>query len=1020
MESAAYNLREALDTVAAGHDAAPGGFPGVRDAYERFRVAAAGPEADEAAALRALAGEIGRLFTDGRRQNHRTRELLGWLTARTGIEPLPGDDDPSAQFDDLRERANSTLHSSGTVALVAALYAEAVVWFLRVFTPPDERLRAIVELARTPYVHPDQVRLLRSRIAYNAHHLGRFLAEVQDPAWLDALFDDGLILPPRDNEPWPVWSLPGGRGGIEPADTVALLERLRTAAAHGPADAALHLDRNIIQLCLRLGAVAHRLVTTIVARHPRDHWVQRIAVHIAKDSGPDAPIQLAVADAVIGGDRTSDANYQARTMVGLLAEGLNADNAPARLKLMSLKLARLAAAPSMRTIALDIAALNTSGDDDLRDEVLIVTERFVNTIPRWRELGLPTSDVLAMVTPISGELGERIICQVLAGARDVSREAKLEHLAGRLGSPTATGDDRDLLADLGELSDLEIAQLAAAFGAPSPAPEPDDDGYMRTPADWSRAWRWSMVLPAAVLDGWEEQTAAVTKDHGVPDAGALSRRLPRHFWGRPESPYTAEEFADMPPLDAAALVAAWRPEPDKGTWSSSVWDLASALERVIAADVDSWAADPVAVVTALREPGYVERYLRVLEKNAIQLAGSIAPIMEAVQLFRTRPWEPAQLSRSQMEPGLAWEALDRTVVEMVGAFANAEADFGAHIDLAWQLTSELVGSLPDELPPLDEPEDQEAHDGAYGRAINRTYGQALQTAVSLGWLGHRRDRIAPPIFIELLDQILEVPGSVGAELRSVLAAFRPVLEHVVGDWLERRHTDLFASDVGQVAFQTTLKYSRPTPWLYEHYRTRIAEAALAGVPNAVDLPLIGYLWEIPRFTVPSILGSYKSDVEVLRATASQIASLVQDTKADDPMVARALAFWDGMLDGAGSTVPSLALGGAGRWVFVESVSVDDWISRMDRTLQLTGGEVELATEVADRCLDVQPSEAGLRMLRLMQGRGEPWERDHVGRTAVDALRSASGHAVGAEFDRLRDRLIELGFHDAAEIAPEPQ
>jgi len=78
---------------------------------------------------------------------------------------------------------------------------------------------------------------------------------------------------------------------------------------------------------------------------------------------------------------------------------------------------------------------------------MIVSERLVNAIPRWRELGLSTSDLLERVTPIAGELDERTVCQILAGATNVSREAKLSHLASRLGPPTATGDDRNLLDD---------------------------------------------------------------------------------------------------------------------------------------------------------------------------------------------------------------------------------------------------------------------------------------------------------------------------------------------------------------------------------------------------------------------------------------------------------------------------------------------------------------------------------------------------------------------------------------------
>lgn len=1020
VESAAYNLREALDAVVAGRDAGASGMPAVKEALDRFRLASSEPDADEVAALRRLANDLGRLDVPGDLLGHRTRQFLAWLEARTGIKPLPGDADPSQQFSALRDAVNDTLHNSGTLPLVAGCYDDAIGWFIRVFTPPDERVQAIVELARTPFTDPSQVAVLKTRIAYNAHHLVRFLSEVRDPAWLDALFDDGLIHPPRDGEPWPVAALVTGIGGIAPTSTVSLLERLRAAASTGDPDEFLALDRNLIQLCLRLGPDAHVLVATIVRKRPMDHWIQRIAVHIAKDADPSAPIQVTVADAVIATDTTSDASYQTRTMAGLLADGLDAENARERFGLLALKLAKSATDPSARVSPPGIAALNTPDDgDDLREELLILAERFTSAIGTWRDLGLPTSDLLELVAPIPGEVGERVVCRVLAGASDVSREAKLSHLCVRVSSRTATGDDRDLLADLGDLIDGEIAELAAAFGQPSPALEPDDHGYMELPSDWARAWRWSMVLPRAVLAGWETAIAAVTERHGTPDDGALGRRAPRFLSGRPESPYTTEQLSELPPNEAAELVAAWRLEPDTGIWGSSVYELGSALENAIAAEVVSWTEDPVEIVTALREPAYIQRYLRVLEKNAKALVSSIGPVMEAVALICTEPWTPAQLTGSEVDPDVAWSGLERPIVEMLAAFANAEADFGTHLDLAWQITDHLVRDLPHELPPLPETYDPEAHDDAFGRAINRTYGQALETAVSLGWLDHRRDQVTPPRFTKLLDWVLTVPGSVGAELRSVLAAFRPVLEHSAREWLDLRHRDLFGGELGQVTFEATLKYPRPTAWLYESYRIRIAEAALAGVPNSVALPLIGYLWELDRFTIPSILGSYKSNVDVLRQTAEEIASLAQDLKADDPMLTRALAFWDGMLDGGGSTVPKASLTGAGRWAFVDAVPTENLLTRLDRTTDLTGGDIDLATEVADRCRDAQPSEPGLRILRRMQGHGEPWEKDHAGRVGLEALATAAGHGLATEFNRLRDRLIELGFHAAADIDVEP-
>ncbi len=536
VESAAYNLREALDALVVGQEAGESALDKFRDAYRRYGVASAEPGADEAAVLRALATEVGRVATDTSHQDFRTRQFLGWLKSRTGIAPLPGDDDPSAQLARLRRRVNGALHDSGTLANVAGFYDEGTSWFTRLFTPPDDRVRRIIELARNPFGEAAQVQVLRTEIAYNAHHLGRFLAEARDPAWLDALFDDGLIHPPRDDEPWPVASLVGGNGGIAASDTVALLSRLRASTAASDAASLLRLDRNLVQLGLRLGEPSHALVIDVVAKHGSDHWIQRLAVNVAREADPASPVVVAVADAVINSRSTSDAGYQTRTMTDLLIGGINTDNARERFALLASKLERLATHASLRVSPPDIAALNTpDADGDLRDEPLIVTERFVNAIGRWRELGLPTSELVALVEPIGGQLGERILCRVLVGAEDVTRKSKLAHLALRLHSPTASGDDRDLLADLGQLTDVEIAELAIAFGAPSEAPESDGNGMVTLPADWARAWRWSMLLPPAVLDSWTAAIEAVIGRHGPPDPEAFSASASEAFLGAVQS-----------------------------------------------------------------------------------------------------------------------------------------------------------------------------------------------------------------------------------------------------------------------------------------------------------------------------------------------------------------------------------------------------------------------------------------------------------------------------------------------------
>lgn len=67
---------------------------------------------------------------------------------------------------------------------------------------------------------------------------------------------------------------------------------------------------------------------------------------------------------------------------------------------------------------------------------------------------------------------------------------------------------------------------------------------------------------------------------------------------------------------------------------------------------------------------------------------------------------------------------------------------------------------------------------------------------------------------------------------------------------------------------------------------------------------------------------------------------MQDREPGDPLIARALTFWDGLLDADRSVVPAAALTGAGRWTYVAGLATHDWFDRMERTLKATGGAVD--------------------------------------------------------------------------------
>ncbi len=173
-----------------------------------------------------------------------------------------------------------------------------------------------------------------------------------------------------------------------------------------------------------------------------------------------------IADALIGNESRHERGYLTQRLIARLVDGMTPANVEERFRLIALKLRRLA--DQEQFLALDIAALSVKGDD--KSEVVVDAAcHLVLAIPRARELGLATSAMLDAVGKVEGELGQRLACQVLAGAPDVERRPKMLHLAVRLASETASGDDRALMEALTPMDVEEIELLRAAFGAPPPA-----------------------------------------------------------------------------------------------------------------------------------------------------------------------------------------------------------------------------------------------------------------------------------------------------------------------------------------------------------------------------------------------------------------------------------------------------------------------------------------------------------------------------------------------------------------------
>lgn len=1010
-ESAAYNLREALNHVVEGQDAAEGGLRAVMNAWQRYKGQTAVQGVDTDAAREELDRVLDWVKADESRASYYARRLLTYLQDRSGVSPLAGPDDPVSEYGELREKANTAVHDELPGADVAVLLSQTMAWFIRVFTPPDQVAEAIRTLAAQPWSGPEQIAELK-RLATNDHHLRLFFSEVRDSAWLEALHEAGIAQAPSPNTPWPVAALLTGVGTTDPESVALLLERLLTDTARVAKDERAAARFELLRMSSQLGTSGHGIVVEVARLHSDLSAVRSLAVYAARKADATKPVVLDVADCVLNhfcgvpdGDR-----YHAVKILDHVQAGVTANNVVDRARVLAGKTGRLARSDGARYVVLGIEAF-TAEPEEHPEPLVLFAHHLARILSTARRSGVPTSVQLEWLSKISGEVGERLRGHVLAGAEDIPLADKIAHITSRLESPTATAEDLALVADIlsRKPAPEDLTVWVETLGTPSRVPADGDE----IPRDWGRVWRWAAVLPEHVLTAWRGAIDSVSEHHGPPNPQALtSNRRPRWEVGFGQSPYSSEDLSARPPLDTAALVAAWEPDAESQWRMFGRLELARALGEAVKANPTEWSAAPQDIVSTLGNPLYVEHYFRGLTERAADIVSHAHAVLAAAL---------AQPSASELHEGSddtdkVSHDRDNTheaVLDLFRELANKNADLAATLDGLWERAIAAVWSFPESDQGLL----FHGHD-ALTSAINRSWGRGLQTALALAAWEFRNSGTVRPEFEYTLNAIIERVGSVGLEFRAILAAHRPLLEGISAVWLNARTTTLFREGtLAQETFDLTVKWARPTNWFYREFPSELFNAALREVDNAVSLIVAATLREVDGYELNTVMKRLGKVPAVLATAAADCAVLMQEAEPDSPHLAVAIRFWTLLLDADRRVVPARALTGLGRWAFVNNIDDDQWARLTSRTLDATDGQIDDSISVADRAAGIPPSSTSRYILLHLLDHGDLWERHHAASKSLDVLRASRVRKADDSFRRLRTRLIDLGHHETTAINP---
>lgn len=209
--------------------------------------------------------------------------------------------------------------------------------------------------------------------------------------------------------------------------------------------------------------------------------------------------------------------------------------------------------------------------------------------------------------------------------------------------------------------------------------------------------------------------------------------------------------------------------------------------------------------------------------------------------------------------------------------------------------------------------------------------------------------------------------------------------------------------------------ARPTPWLFREFADELFDAALRGVDNACRLLTVAALNNVDGYDLDTLIKRLGKDPAVLSTAVEDSAFLVQGAEPDAPRLTVAAQLWTLLLDADRTKTPPQVLTCLGRWAFVDNIDDQEWAQLTLRTLDATDGQIQYPISVVDRVARIPPDGTSRSILLRLVDSGEPWERHHAATKALDVLHASTAQSGDESYRRLRTRLIDLGYHGAADM-----
>lgn len=1003
-ETITYCLREAMKTIPASQPLGGGGLwrtasRAVSDARRRYELVNDVPGEDAQGALNDLLAAIDDLDLVHSQEGIHERRLITIIVNRTGALPVASGTAPIQAYQDLLRELDDSLHGDSTMDRALDLWDRCAAILRQLFLPPELRHLELESLAAIESPSADEVDRLLPLIA-GPNHLRHFLSRIESPHWLEILTDTGILDPPAENGPWPVFA---AVDRLAPNHGPAVGAWLASMYGRHPADAARVWF--VARAAVDVGPNAAGVVLRALRDHGAVSGIAALGTWAIDKLEPQSPIVEELADVLLNEAPWRAANY-VDPAVKRLVGGTDESSAARRLQLLCWKLRSAASSDEgpARWFAYERAGSVADWTGDGRDDRFTVLLQALVEVIRRTRAWLSTDDILATIDSLPTEVGGRLRAWVLSGAPDVNVDRLIDELTVAIAQRDPTGDDlpmMDRVVTDASAGDFAEKWMTALGPAPAVVEVAQRLAAHEFPEAWLHAYHWIGVLPREAIGPWEQPAAVIVGAYGRPGRETLEKRSHVEV-GSGQSPMSLEEMQTLPLVKALARIAEWR--PDASQWLVSARELARTLEAVVKVSTGAWIESPVRIATELRHPTYIHHYLRgVAEAIKEGARPPIAEVLDVIGLARAHPWGVEALGRDDFDYDHDWSGAEQAAVDVLKAMADKDLGFAEREDEVWSVLDAEArdrgapsGIISGGRDPLDS-------------AINRRCTRALEAVLSFMAQEFRLTGVVRPAAFELLEDALALEGSDGAEHRAIIATRLGFLRHIAPQWVDDVAGSMFGDaapqGLAQITADLAIKWGRPNRWLFEGYRSLLRDAVSRGVDHALDHLMIAMLWEVAGYSVEENVAFLRQTAALLSDAGEVLGRLLRHDDTDDAHIARAVTFWDAAV----ATGDTEALAGFGWLAEVEKLDAHSWASRTMATLTVTGGRIDWSHKVAERAALLEPSTTTLTIMNsLIRGASDEWDRRGNIERAVTLVEAAAGLAATPEYERLRTTLLERG------------